>query len=90
MNTVLSEIRDAFTTTLSGEVDSVMFSYQDLISRWAGIVSSPGIFSFYFFVLLCQTYLEHFFHYTFFSGLLNGCLIGRLYDRKPKQMLLMF
>ena len=43
MNTVLSEISDAFTTRLSGAVDSVMFSYPDLISRWAGIVSSPGI-----------------------------------------------
>ena len=38
MNTVLREIRDAFTTGLSGAVDSVMFSDSDLISRWAGIV----------------------------------------------------
>ena len=43
MNKVLSEIRDAFTTRLSGAVNSAMFSYPDLISRWAGIVSSPGI-----------------------------------------------
>ena len=38
MNTVLREIREAFTTTLSGAVDSVMFSHSALISRWAGIV----------------------------------------------------
>ena len=38
MKTVLSEIRDAFKTRLSGAVDSVMFSHSDLISRWAGIV----------------------------------------------------
>ena len=38
MNTVLSEIRDAFTSRLSGAVDSVMFSHSDLIPNWAGIV----------------------------------------------------
>ena len=38
MNTVLREIRDAFTTKLSGAVVSVMFSHSDLISRWTGIV----------------------------------------------------
>ena len=37
-NTVLRAIRDAFSTRLSGAVDSVMFSESDLISRWAGIV----------------------------------------------------
>ena len=38
MNTVLREIRDTFTTGLSGAVDSVMYSNSYLISRWAGIV----------------------------------------------------
>ena len=89
MNSALREIREAFTPRLSGAVDSVMYSDSDLISRWAGIVFE-SLYRFYFFVLLCQSYLEHFFHYTFFSGLLNGCLIGRLYDRKPNKLLQMF
>ena len=63
MNRVLSEIRDAFTTRLSGAVDGVMFSHSDLISRWAGIVfeSWYSFSHFTVFVLLCQSYLEHFF-----------------------------
>ena len=66
MNTVLSETRDAFTTRLSGAVDSVMFSHSDLTSRWAGIVfeSWYRFCHFTFFVLLCQSYLDHFFHWT--------------------------
>ena len=48
MNTVLREIRDAFTTRLSGAVDSVMFSHSDLISRWAGIVFETWYFTFLF------------------------------------------
>ena len=63
MNTVLREIRDAFTTRLSGAVDSVMFSDSDLISRWARIVFESWYrFShfIFFFALLCQSYLEHF------------------------------
>ena len=80
MNTVLSEIRDAFTIRLNGAVDSVMFSHSDMICKVGGHSVRFLVidFSFYFCVLLCQSYLEHFFHYTFFSGLLNGCLIGRL------------
>ena len=58
MNTVLREIRDAFTTRLSGAVNSVMFSDSDLISRWAGIVfESWYIFSHFTFVLFC--YVSH-------------------------------
>ena len=94
MNTVLREIRNAFTTRLSGAVDStrlsgavdsVMFSDSDLILRWAGIVFESWYTGFSHFTVLfyCPLYLEHFFHYTFFSGLLNVCLIGRLCDRKP-------
>ena len=90
MNTVLREIRGAFTTRLSGAVDSVMFSHSDLISRWAGIVFESWYRFSHFTFLLCQSYLEHLFHYTFFSGLLNGCLIGRLYDHKPNKLLQMF
>ena len=93
MNMVLSEIRDAFyTTRLSGAVASLMFSHSDLISRWAGIVfESWYMFSIYFFVFSVMSVISRFFfHYTFFSGLLNGCLIGRLYDRKPNKLLQMF
>ena len=89
MNTVLSEIRDAFTTRLSDVVDSVMFSHSDLISRWAGIVFQSWYRFSHFTFLYC--YVSHisniFFHYTFFSGVLKGCLIGRLYDRKTNKLL---
>ena len=72
-----------FPTRLSGAVDSVMFSHSDLISRWAGIVFEPWyrFFSSYFFLVM-SVVSEHFSHCTFFSGLLNGCLTGRLFDRK--------
>ena len=68
MNTVLREICDSFTTRLSGAVDIVMFSHLDLISRWAGIVFESWYRFSHFTFLLC--YVS--FHYTFFSGLLNG------------------
>ena len=52
MNTVLRKIRDAFTTRLSGAVNSGVFSHLDLISRWAGIVFESwyrfSIFTFLF------------------------------------------
>ena len=58
MNTVLREIRDAFTSRLSGAVDSVMFSHSDLISRWAGIVFESWYrFSHFTFFLFC--YVSH-------------------------------
>ena len=48
----------------SGAVDSVMFSHSDLISRLAGIVFESWYrFSFFFFLaLLCQFYVEYYFH----------------------------
>ena len=85
MHTVLSELRDAFTTRLSGAVDSVMFSHSDLISMW---VVFESWFKDFLILLFCfvMSYLEHFFS----TGLLNGCLIGRLFDRKPNKLLQMF
>ena len=87
MNTVLSEICDAVTTRLSGAVDSVMFSHSDLISRWAGIVFESCYRFSHFSFLFCyvKSYLEH-----FSTGLPNGRLIGRLFDRKPNKLLQMF
>ena len=91
MNTVLRKIRDAFTTRLSGAVDSVMFSHSDLISRWAGIVFESWLDFHFTFLFYYVSHISNiFFHYTLFSGLLNGCLIGRLYDRKPNKWLHMF
>ena len=57
MNTVLREIRDAFTTRLSGAVDIVMFSDSDLNSRWAGIVFESSYRFSHFTFLFC--YVSH-------------------------------
>ena len=57
MNTVLREIRDEFTTRLTGAVDSVMFSDSDLISRWAGIVFESWYRFSHFPFLFC--YVSH-------------------------------
>ena len=57
MNTVLREIRDAFTPRLSGAVDSVMFSLLDLISRCAGIVFESWYRFSHFTFLFC--YVSH-------------------------------
>ena len=58
MNTVLREIRDGFTTRLSGAVDRVMFSHSDSIKVDGYSVRVLGPckdFSFYF--LFC--YISH-------------------------------
>ena len=57
MNTVFREICDAFTTRLSGAVDSVMFSDSDLISRCAGIVIESWFRFSHFPFLFC--YVSH-------------------------------
>ena len=57
MNTGVREIRDAFTTRLSGAVDSVMFSDSDLISRWAVIVFESGYRFSHFTFFFC--YVSH-------------------------------
>ena len=89
MNTVLSEICDAVTPRLSGAVGSVMFSHSNLISRWAGIVFESWYRFAHFSFLFC--YVSHTCISNIFStGLLNGCLIGRLFDRKPNKLLQMF
>ena len=83
MSTVSSEIRDA---RRSGAVDSVMFSHSDLISRWAVIViESWYIFSFFNFWLCNVSFMSN----IFSTVLLNGILIGRLFDRKPDKLLQM-
>ena len=87
MYTVLSEIRDAFTTRLSGAVDSVMFSHSDLISKWTGIVFESWYRFSHFTFLFC--YISHISN-IFSTGLLNGCLIGRLFDCKPNKLLQIF
>ena len=87
MNTILSKICDAVTTRLSGAVDSVMFSHSDLISRWAGVVSESWYRFSHFSFMFC--YVSHISN-IFFTGLLNGCLIERLFDRKPNKLLKMF
>ena len=57
MNTVLRKIRDAFTTSLSGAVDSGVFSHLDLISRWADIVFESWYRFSHFTFLFC--YVSH-------------------------------
>ena len=57
MNTILSKIRDAFTTRLSGAVDSVMLSHSDLNSRWAGILFESWYRVSHFTFLFC--YVSH-------------------------------
>ena len=78
MNTVLREIRDAFTTRLSGAVDSVMFSHSDLISTAAGIVFESWYRFSHFTFLFC--YVSHISNICFLHILL--CTAERMSDRK--------
>ena len=66
-------------------MDSVMFSHSDLISRWAVIVfASWYIYIFFLIVWLCYV---SFMSNIFSTVLLNGFLIGRLFDRiKARQI----
>ena len=83
MSTVSSEIRIA---RRSGAVDSVMFSHSDLISRWAVLVFESWVYIFFFNFWLCYV---SFMSNIFSTVLLNGFLIGRLFDRKPDKLLQM-
>ena len=79
MNTVLREIRDAFTTRLSGAVDSVMFSHSDLISRWAGIVFESRCIDF---LILLFCFVMSVISRTFFPLHILLWTAERMSDRK--------
>ena len=78
MSTVSSEIRDA---RRSGAVDSVMFDF-----KMGGYSVRVLVYIFFFNFWLCYVSLMS---NIFSTVLLNGFLIGRLFDRKQDKLLQM-